>query len=57
MDRLQHLPAKVRAGVHFIHINHTNPIRFVDSPETAEVQRRGFAIAEEGQRLCLWRKQ
>lgn len=53
MDRLAHLPAERRKGVHFIHINHTNPIRFVDSEASQTVRERGFSIAKEGQRLCL----
>ena len=53
MDRLQHLPDDKRAGVHFIHINHTNPIRYEDSSASKFVRARGFSIAREGQTLCL----
>ena len=53
MDRLQDLSETDRAGVHFIHINHTNPLRFAESAQTAEVADRGFSMAYEGQRLCL----
>jgi len=53
MDRLQHLSETQRAGVHFIHMNHSNPIRFADSDATKLVSKRGFSIAREGQRLCL----
>ena len=53
MDRLQELPPSERAKVHFIHYNHTNPIRDPDSPQSAEVERRGFNIARRGQRFCL----
>jgi len=53
MDRLQHLSETQRAGVHFIHMNHSNPIRFENSSETKLVHSRGFSIAREGQRLCL----
>ena len=53
MDRLQGLPDALRSRVHFIHYNHTNPIRFPDSPESRRVVDRGFGIARSGQRLCL----
>lgn len=53
MDRLQHLPDEVRARVHFIHYNHTNPIRFANSEESALVLERGFGIARAGDRHCL----
>jgi pyrroloquinoline quinone biosynthesis protein B len=52
MDRLQ---ARVDAGdrVVFTHLNNTNPAIFEDSPEAAEVRRRGFEIATEGLRIPL----
>jgi pyrroloquinoline quinone biosynthesis protein B len=52
MDRLQ---ARVDAGdrVVFTHLNNTNPALFEDSAEAAEVGRRGFEIATEGQRIAL----
>jgi len=53
MDRLQDLPAEQRAKVHFIHYNHTNPIRDPDSAESAEVEARGFNVARRGDRHCL----
>lgn len=53
MDRLQDLPPDIRARVHFIHYNHTNPIRFPASTETASVLERGFNIARAGDRHCL----
>lgn len=53
MDLLQHLPPEVRAKVHFIHYNHTNPIRDPDSAESQEVEARGFNVARGGQRFCL----
>jgi len=53
MDRLQHLPASERAKVHFIHYNHTNPIRDPDSAESREVIERGFNVARRGDRHCL----
>ncbi|QUL37878.1 MBL fold metallo-hydrolase [Erythrobacter sp. JK5] len=53
MDRLQDLPASERAKVHFIHMNHTNPIRDPSSTESREVETRGFNVARRGDRVCL----
>lgn len=53
MDLLQALPDEERAKVHFIHYNHTNPIRDPASLQSQEVLRRGFGIAREGDRYCL----
>lgn len=39
--------------IHFIHINHTNPIRFKTSLEYQDVYERGFNVAHQGQRFCL----
>ncbi len=53
MDRLQGLSADLRAKVHFIHYNHTNPIRDPASAESREVIERGFNVARRGDRHCL----
>lgn len=53
MERLEDLPALQRAKVHFIHYNHTNPVRDASSEESAEVALRGFNVARRGDRLCL----
>ncbi|MEP3421545.1 MAG: MBL fold metallo-hydrolase [Erythrobacter sp.] len=53
MDRLQSLPDSERAKVHFIHYNHTNPIRDPNSAESQEVTARGFNVARRGDRHCL----
>ncbi len=55
MDLLQDLPASERAKVHFIHYNHTNPIRDPASEESREVVERGFNVARRGDRHCLAR--
>ena len=55
MDLLDHLPAETKAGVNFIHYNHTNAIRFDDSGASKTVNERGFSIAREGDRHCLER--
>ena len=38
-----------KAKVHFIHLNHTNPLLVSSSPEHQEVLRRGFKVARSGQ--------
>lgn len=57
MERLDGLPQERKSGVHFIHYNHTNAIRFADSEETGLVLEQGFNIAREGDRHCLLRDQ
>ena len=53
MDRLQELAPSERAKVHFIHYNHTNPIRDPASAQSREVEERGFNVARRGDRICL----
>lgn len=53
MDRLADLPASQKAKVHFIHYNHTNPVRDPASVQSREVQARGFNVARRGDRMCL----
>ncbi|MEL7298621.1 MAG: MBL fold metallo-hydrolase [Pseudomonadota bacterium] len=53
MAILAGLPMEQRRKIHFIHYNHTNPIRFVDSTESAVVLSAGFSIARRGDRHCL----
>lgn len=53
MERFTDLPASERAKIHFIHVNHTNPIRFADSAESRAVEAAGFHIARRGDRHCL----
>lgn len=53
MDLLQ---ARVDDGsleVLFTHLNHSNPALLPDSAERREVERRGFAVAVDGQELGL----
>jgi pyrroloquinoline quinone biosynthesis protein B len=37
----------------YVHINNTNPILVEDSPQRAEVQSKGWEIAEDGMELAL----
>jgi pyrroloquinoline quinone biosynthesis protein B len=53
MDRLQ---SRIDAGelrVLFTHLNHSNPASTPGSPARAEIERRGFRIAEDGMELPL----
>lgn len=53
MDRLQGLPASLRAKVRFLHLNHTNPVLDPDSAAFREVYERGFRLAREGEEIAL----
>jgi pyrroloquinoline quinone biosynthesis protein B len=53
MDLLRDLPAEERGKVHFIHMNHTNPLLRTGTPERETVLGAGFRVAEEGLRLGL----
>ncbi len=53
MDRLAPLPAAQRAKVRFIHLNHTNPALWPDSPARREITRRGFHVAQPFERIGL----
>lgn len=53
MEQLQGLSEDERAKVHFIHYNHTNPIRFPKSEESRDVTAKGFNIARRGDTICL----
>jgi len=39
--------------IHFIHYNHTNPIRFARSEQSRRVDAAGFSIARDGDVHCL----
>ncbi len=47
MARLAALPRADRAKVHFIHMNHTNPLIFSDSAARKRVTAEGFNVAEQ----------
>ena len=51
MDWLDELPKSVRKIL--IHINNTNPILNEDSPERAELTRRGIELAYDGMHITL----
>jgi pyrroloquinoline quinone biosynthesis protein B len=37
----------------YVHINNTNPILIDGSPERAQVERKGWEIAEDGMEIVL----
>ena len=51
MDWLDELPKDVRKIL--IHINNTNPILDENSPQRAELTRRGIEVAEDGARITI----
>jgi len=53
IQRLTTLPKEHHAKVHFIHFNHSNPVRFNASKEHQYVLDQGFNIAKRGQQFCL----
>ncbi len=50
LERLAALPARDRV---YTHINNTNPMLLEDSPERAEVERRGLRVGADGMRFSL----
>ena len=53
MEILNSLSAEEKAKVHFIHMNHTNPLLEPTSPQTKTVQEAGFKIARLGHKFDL----
>jgi pyrroloquinoline quinone biosynthesis protein B len=53
MDRFASLPAKQKAKIRFIHLNHTNHALWPGTPERAAIEAAGFRVADEGERLQL----
>lgn len=53
IDRFAKLRKEHHSKVHFIHFNHSNPIRFETSEEHQYVLDQGFNIAKRGQQFCL----
>mgnify|MGYP006390531981 CR=1 FL=1 len=49
LERLSSLPARERAKVRFVHLNHTNPAHDPRSREGRLVKARGFRVATEGE--------
>lgn len=53
MQRFSKLAEADQEKVRFFHINHTNPVRFSDSPQSKTVVQMGFRIAQQNERVCL----
>jgi len=58
MDQLEKLPTMKRQSqrpfrIGFIHLNHSNPLWDRQSPQSLDLHRRGFFVAEEGMRFRL----
>jgi len=53
MDRFDALPDSERRKIIFVHFNHTNPVRFRNSPQSRAVLARGYRLARRGDRICL----
>jgi pyrroloquinoline quinone biosynthesis protein B len=53
MERFAGLPAKERAKVRFVHLNHTNPALDPTSAERRAIERGGYRVAEQGERVGL----
>lgn len=47
MERFGPLPSDERSKIHFLHLNHTNPAQFKNSPARRAVDEAGFSIAED----------
>lgn len=53
MERFAALPPSERSKVRFIHLNHTNPALNPDGDVRKEIERKGFRVAEEMERVEL----
>lgn len=53
LERLARLPARERAKVRLIHMNHTNPLLDPESAAAAAVRAAGVAVAREGETVEL----
>ena len=53
MERLEPLVQNGSLRVYFTHLNHSNPALNAEGPQRAEIERRGFAVLEDGQVLPL----
>lgn len=53
MEKLSHMPSVERAKIHFIHLNHSNPVHDPNSDANKSVRSKGFGVAEAGEVFCL----
>ncbi len=50
---LNNLPKNQKSKVHFIHLNHTNPVLQPNSKERQSVLKQGFNVTKQGQKINL----
>jgi pyrroloquinoline quinone biosynthesis protein B len=53
MDRFKKFPEEERRKIRFIHLNHTNPALIEDSEARSAIDKNGFNVAQEGERIEL----
>ena len=53
MERFKDLPASEKKKIHFIHLNHTNPLLDINSEEYQDFSKSDFRLAREGQVIIL----
>jgi pyrroloquinoline quinone biosynthesis protein B len=53
LARFAGLSEKDRDKIHFLHLNHTNPLLDQDSPETRRVEASGMHVAPQGKQVGL----
>jgi pyrroloquinoline quinone biosynthesis protein B len=53
MKRFASLPAELRARVRFIHLNHTNPALDPSGEARGEIEKNGYHVADELERVGL----
>jgi len=53
MERFSALPAEEKAKIRFIHLNHTNPALLAGSDARRTIERNGFRVAEELEKVKL----
>jgi pyrroloquinoline quinone biosynthesis protein B len=54
MQHLATLPLVEKNKVRFIHLNHTNPALQSNSAAVKAIEKAGFKLAQEGERLDLY---
>ena len=53
IEMFKNLSTKEKSKIHFIHMNHTNPLLKPESKESKQIKKLGFNIARTGNRFTL----
>ena len=53
MEMLKSLDIPSRAKIRFIHLNHTNPALDQNTNAYEDIEKAGYKLAREGERICL----